>query len=472
MMQRPRFDIAQRILVSVSMVAVLLVLFLSPLVYGQLQDSLKVSYIDVGQGDSILLHASDDTDILVDGGPRSAGPTVVAYLLSEGIDDIEVMVLTHGDADHVGGLIDVLRSTIPVESVIYNGRQHTSLTYQEFITETQSRGLTPTPAQAGQIYAWGSITTSVLNPQTQGTLGLDQNDNSVVMLVVYGDMRFLFTGDISSGIEQVIVDTGTLRLWAEADILKVAHHGSRYSSSAPFLEAVGAEVAVISVGASNPYGHPAQETLDRLQAAGAEVLRTDQNGTIVITTDGQTYEIKAGYVVFLPLVIKFVPTPTNTLPPPTNTPIPPTNTPIPPTNTPILPTNTPIPPTNTPVPPTNTPAPPTNTPVPGTTGNVNIIDIFYDGEGSSEPDEYVAIRNDDTQSIQLSGWTLHDEANHTFTFPSHIMTPGQVCRVYTNENHPEWCGFNYGSGSAIWNNSGDCAYLQNSTGAAIDTYCY
>jgi competence protein ComEC len=140
-MQHPRFDTLQKVLVPIGIVVVLLLLFLSPLAYGQLQDSLKVSYIDVGQGDSILLHASDDTDILIDGGPRSAGPTVVAYLQNEGIDDIEVMVLTHGDADHVGGLIDVLRSTIPIESVIYNGRHHTSLTYQEFITETQTRGL-------------------------------------------------------------------------------------------------------------------------------------------------------------------------------------------------------------------------------------------------------------------------------------------------------------------------------------------
>ena len=141
------------------------------------------------------------------------------------------------------------------------------------------------------------------------------------------------------------------------------------------------------------------------------------------------------------------------------------------------PTPTPVPPTNTPttVPPTATPttAPPTSTPPPGTSGVINIIDIFYDGvKGSQEPDEYVAIRNDDTQSIQLAGWTLRDVANHVFTFPSFVMVPGQVCRVYTNENHPEWCGFNYSSGSAIWNNSGDTAYLRDSGGNLVDTYSY
>jgi len=427
-------------LVTVALILVLLTLLFSSLAYGRLQDSLQVSYIDVGQGDSILLHASDNTDILIDGGPHSAGPTVVAYLQNEGIDDIEVMVLTHGHADHVGGLIDVLSSAIPVESVIYNGQHHTSLTYQQFLTETQRLGLTPIPVNAGQTYTWGPLSASVLNPQAPPTG--DQNEDSVVMLIVYGDVRFLFTGDIGSDTEQTILDSGTLRTWAEAHILKVAHHGSKYSSSAAFLEAVGAELAVISVGASNPYGHPAQETLDRLQAAGARVLRTDQDGTIVVTTDGQTYEVQANFVVFLPLVVKIVPTPTHT---PTSTP---TSTP-----TPITPT-------------------PTNTPSPGTTGNIVIINIFYDGTGSQEPDEHVDIRNDDTRSIQLSGWTLRDEANHVFTFPNHLMTPGQVCRVYTNEDHPEWCGFNYGSGSAIWNNTGDCAYLRDSTNTLIDSFCY
>jgi competence protein ComEC len=185
-MQRPRFDTSQKILASIGIVVVLLVLFLSPLTYGKLQDSLQVSYIDLGQGDSILLHASDDTNILIDGGPRSAGPTVVAYLQQEGIDDVDVMVLTHDDAEHIGGLIDVLRSTIPVESVIYPYMCNfspvcNSPTFQEIITETQIRGLTPTPAQAPQTYAWGPLSASILNPPLVPTEHPDEN--SIVMLV-------------------------------------------------------------------------------------------------------------------------------------------------------------------------------------------------------------------------------------------------------------------------------------------------
>jgi hypothetical protein len=146
------------------------------------------------------------------------------------------------------------------------------------------------------------------------------------------------------------------------------------------------------------------------------------------------------------------------------------NPPAPPAPSPT-PTNTP-PPTSTAMP-TATPSPtPTSTPMPQSSGDVNIIDIFFDGAGSSEPDEYVQIRNDDTVPVQLGNWTFSDAANHVFTFPNFIMQPGQTCRVYTNQNHPQWCGFNYGSGTAIWNNSGDCATLKNSGGGTVDTFCY
>jgi len=412
-----------RAFVAIAVLVVVSVLLLGSLAHGQTNDTLQVDYIDVGQGDSILLRASDGTDILIDGGLFQAGPTVVAHLQDKGIDDIDVMILTHADTDHVGGLIHVLSSTIPVESVLYNGQDNTSQDYLYFLTQAQRQGITPTLVQAGQSFTWGSINAVVLNPQA--TPGAGQNENSVTLLITYGEVRFLFTGDIGSDTEQTLLEgvagTQTLRQWLPANVLKVAHHGSGGSSSAPFLEAVGAECAVISVGANNSYGHPAQETLDRLQAAGAQVLRTDQLGAITLTTDGQTIEGCTRTFVFLPLAMQQAHL---------------------------------------------APAPPP-------AGNVVITTIFYDGvEGSQEPDEYVEIRNDDAQAVQLGGWTLRDESSHAFTFPSFEMQPGQTCRVYTNEQHPEWCGFSYGNGAAIWNNSGDCARLRDGTEVLVDDYCY
>jgi len=136
------------------------------------------------------------------------------------------------------------------------------------------------------------------------------------------------------------------------------------------------------------------------------------------------------------------------------------------------PENTPTPtPTLTPTP---TPMGPTATPIPQvvTTGNIQIISIHYNGSGTSEPDEYVVIQNMDTQIIQVQNWTIRDIANHVYTFRSYEMHPGQICRVYTNQDHPEFCSFNYQSSAAIWNNTGDTAYLKDSAGKLIDQFSY
>jgi beta-lactamase superfamily II metal-dependent hydrolase len=415
--------------------------------------TLTVSYIDVGQGDSIWIHDSNGFDILIDGGKPSAGPTVLAYLRSHGIDDIEVMIASHPDSDHIGGLIDVLEATdIPVQQVLYSGYPGDTVIWDDFITAVANEGITLTVAQYPYEYTWGSTMAYILNP-VSGLSNPATNDASVVTLLSHGNIRFLFPGDISSTVEAVVVAHGTS---VATQILKVAHHGSAYSSSASFLSAVSPHEAIISVG-DNSYGHPSDDTISRLQAAGARVWRTDQWGTIIVVSNGTTYTITSstGYKVYLPLVMNSAP------PPSTQTPTATTSMPTPTLQaTPTLTA-------------TQTPAPTwTATSVPASSGNVVITTIFYDGAGSQEPDEYVEVRNDDTRAIQLQNWTLRDIANHVYTFPSFVMQPGQVCRVYTNQSHPESCSFNYGSGAAIWNNTGDCAYLRDSLSTLIDDYCY
>ena len=115
---------------------------------------------------------------------------------------------------------------------------------------------------------------------------------------------------------------------------------------------------------------------------------------------------------------------------------------------------------------------PTPTLPPLITGHIEIITIYYAGDGTTEPDEYVEITNYDSRAIQIGGWTLRNNARNVYTFPAFVMQSGQTCRVYTNETHPEWCGFSYGSGTGIWNNDGDCAFLRNSASELIDKYCY
>jgi len=448
--------------------AVLLAVFVSVVLvtfaataYAATYSPLQVSFINVGQGDSALIRDASGFDVLIDGGNTSAGPTVVAYLREQGVDDIDVMVVSHADSDHIGGLIDVLNATdLAVESVLYSGYPGDTVTWSTFATAVANEGITMTIAQFPMTYIWGETTAHILNPEP-GLVNPETNDASVVVLLEHGNNRFLFPGDIDSSIEADVVARSTP---VAAQILKVAHHGSAYSSSEEFLTAVLPKEAVISVG-DNSYGHPADETISRLLAVGARIWRTDQNGTIWVTSDGVAYEIAAqyggniSYILYLPLTSRDysppLPTPIPTTPSPEPSPTP--TTPVPSETVPPVPTDTPT---------------PTDTPPPSITGNVQIINIFYDGAGSIEPDEHVDIRNDDSKSIQLQSWTLRDEADHVYTFPTFVIQPGQVCRIYTNESHPEWCGFNYGSGSAIWNNTGDCAYLKNSLGQDIDQYCY
>jgi hypothetical protein len=297
-----------------------------------------------------------------------SGPRVVACLKS----------------NHIGGLTDVLDSDLPVKAVYYNGYPGDKTTWSDFVTAVANKGLILTAAQFPKKYTWGSVTPYILNPATDLT-DPETNDASVVILFDKQDNEFLFTGDMDSTIEATVVARGKP---LAAEVLKVGHHGSKYSSSADFLNAVQPKEAVICVG-NNSYGHPSDDTLLRLDTVGAHIWRTDEDGTVRVDSDGFTWQVIPEFVfnifryLYLPLVLK--------------------------------------------------PQPPT----PSTTGNIDITNIFYDGAGSAEPDEYVEIRNNDTNSIQVKGWTLRDEANHTFTFPSFVMTPGQVCRVYTNENHPE-----------------------------------
>ena len=245
---------------------------------------LVVTFLDVGQGDCEWLRAPDGQDIVIDGGVEAEGPNVLSYLQSHGVTDIEVMVLSHPDGDHVGGLVTLLQN-MPVALVVHNGQTSTSAVYQRFADAIQARAIPTLVVRAGQTLSWGPVSATVINPVDP--LLPATNDSSVALRVSYGDVDFLFPGDIGSAAESALLGRGTN---IEAEVLKVAHHGSRYSSSDPFLAAVQPHVAVIEVGA-NSYGHPAPESISRLQRAGATVYRTDIDGAVTVTTNGVTWTV-------------------------------------------------------------------------------------------------------------------------------------------------------------------------------------
>jgi len=244
------------------------------------EGELKVHFIDVGQGDSILVDLGD-TEILIDGGDRSPG---VVWYLNNYVDGVlEVMVATHPHADHIGGLIAVL-GAFEVGEIWLNGDTSTSKTHQDFMSRVNTEGASVYEAERGNSIEVGVLTFLVLHPVRP--LVDDTNNNSVVLRLSYGNVDFLFTGDAEKEAELSIPGSG---LNVQADVLKVGHHCSRTSSSSQFLAAVKPQVAIYMAGVGNRYGHPHEETLSALTQAGAEIYGTDNSGTIMITTDGEAF---------------------------------------------------------------------------------------------------------------------------------------------------------------------------------------
>ena len=247
------------------------------------QGELKVHFIDVGQGDSILIDLRE-TEVLIDGGGKSPG--VVAYLNQYVDGTLEVVVATHPHADHIGGLIAVL-DIFQVEQIWLNGDTSTSKTYQEFMSRVNNEGASIHEAQRGQSIEVGGLTLSILHPVIP--LFDDTNNNSIVMRFSYGNVDFLFTGDAEKEAEASILRAG---LMVQAEILKVGHHCSKTSSSPQFLNTIKPQLAIYMAGKDNRYGHPHRETINALTQVGAQIYGTDINGTITVTTNGEVFSVK------------------------------------------------------------------------------------------------------------------------------------------------------------------------------------
>jgi competence protein ComEC len=248
-------------------------------------DTIEVHFIDVGQGDSIYIKMPSQ-DILIDAGERGRGDAVINYLRNQNVQDLELVVGTHPHSDHIGGLVNVLK-TFPTKEVVDPGVVHTSKTYEEYLQLIDTKNITFTEGRAGMRRNYDDSTRlEILSPTNPDEKNL--NEDSVVIKLTHGNVAFLFTGDAGSRSEKEMLRNGYS---LKSTILKVGHHGSYSSTSRRFLKAVSPEVAIISCGTGNSYGHPHKVTLNKLKAANADIYRTDQNGSIVVKTDGKTYQV-------------------------------------------------------------------------------------------------------------------------------------------------------------------------------------
>jgi competence protein ComEC len=249
--------------------------------------NLHVSLLNVGQGDAILIQKGNQ-QVLIDGGPS---PRAIGIELGKQMPfwdrTIDLVVLTHPHADHLTGLVEVT-NRYKVGQVLCPNLEYESPLYDEWLTLIGDKGIKFTPAEAGQQIGLGKVRIEVLNPETPHLTDTesDIDNNGVVLRVEMGELSFLLTADVMQETELELI---AHRVGLTSTVLKVAHHGSDTSTCQEFLEVVEPRLAIISVGEGNPFGHPSSEMLGRLKQELGEknIYRTDENGTIDFTTDGQ-----------------------------------------------------------------------------------------------------------------------------------------------------------------------------------------
>jgi competence protein ComEC len=382
--------------------------------------NLVAHFIDVGQGDSILIVTPNKKTILIDGGKDAAGEKVVAYLRKVGVSAIDLLVATHPDADHIGGLEDVINN-FTIRKVLDSGKAHTSQTYIDYLALIDAKNIPFEIVHEGRVIGLDDdIQILALNSSTANE---DINGSSVVLKINYGQIDFLLTGDAEAEQERAMVETYNV----EAEILKVGHHGSNTSSSQVFLNEVKPKVSILSYGEGNYYGHPVPEIVQRLRNIGSNIYSTAISGDITVTTNGQTYSVSA----------KPWQTGTGTTPAP-------------------VPTPTPAPAPNP------SPAP---APSPSTSGSVDMVFV-------NRETEIVALKNVGKTDVNMTGWKIVSvEGPQTYNFPEgYVLKAGATVYVKSGKNavHNPPSSLLWSKGY-MWNNDYDPARLYNARGALVET---
>jgi len=378
---------------------------------------LVVSYIDVGQGLSVLVQFPNGTAMLYDAGPNKSAETIINYLKSHSVDKIDALILSHPDSDHIGAADEVIES-FTIGSFYMPKVVHSTQSYLDVLNAAKAKKLTIKTAQKGvtisldpdvKVTMWGPVKEYDVD---------DTNNWSAVVSISYGATSFLLTGDAEQKAEADMIKAGVVE---PQTVLQVGHHGSKYSTSTEFLSAVTPTYAVISVG-ENSYGHPSEETLSRLQSYNVHVFRTYKQGTVVATSDGKTITWNVepiGWEDSLP----------------------------------VSPTGS------------QNDAGSTATPEQEILPKVVIISKDLKGER-------VVIKNNDTVDIDMSGWELVSvKGNQIFKFPDgFILKKGQTVTITSGskayEDSPKVLKW---TTSTIWNNDGDPAQLRDNKGRVVSS---
>lgn len=239
-------------------------------------ESVVVRYLDVCQADSILVQ-SEGINMLIDAGTNSSGQTVVKDLEDLGVTKIDYLIGTHPHEDHIGGMDDVIKN-FDIGIIYMPKIQTNTKTFEDVLDAVSEKDLKITSPKKGDEFEVGGARCEIMTDGIEDTSNL--NLSSIVIRMTYGTQSFLFMGDAEKENEET-------RQWPQTTVLKVGHHGSSTSSSTQFLNEVQPQISVISVGKDNKYGHPTKTTINKLEKIKTKIYRTDESGTITITSDGK-----------------------------------------------------------------------------------------------------------------------------------------------------------------------------------------
>ncbi|TQR26746.1 MBL fold metallo-hydrolase [Lysinibacillus sphaericus] len=375
---------------------------------------MRVHFIDVGQGDSIFIESPNGKTMLVDGGVKGAGQKVISYLKELGVNKLDIVVATHPDADHIGGLIPVLNS-IDIGQFYDSGKVHTSQTFEEMLTLIDTKNIPYNVPKTGDSIAFDAdINVKVLNANEHAT---DNNDASIVLKVTYGNVSFLLTADAGIALEKEMMQNDV-----KATILKAGHHGSNTSSSAEFIQKVHPEVTILSYGEGNKYGHPHAEVVERLQALGSKIYATAEAGTVIVSTDGVNYDVNSKEMSGTSVSTSQTTSTSVSTPQTTST---------------------------------------SDSAPKATSASVKIVskDLI---------EEVVGIKNNGNEAVSLKDWQLISvEGYQVFNFPNVTLQPGKTIYVTSGSNAQEGQNYLKWTKKQIWLNDGDAAQLRNAKGELV-----
>ncbi|WP_202935097.1 lamin tail domain-containing protein [Halorussus amylolyticus] len=439
--------------------------------------NLSVHFVNVGQGASVLVVGPTGETLLYDTGNwNDDGAHVIDYLRARNVTRIDYLVTSHADADHIGGhaaVIDHFETEADGVGAVYDpGIAAATRTYERYLDAVEEHDVTLYRAQAGDSIPMAGAEVGVLSPPEGYFSGEDRNENSLVLRVARGNASVLLTGDAERNGERYLLETASDRL--DASVLAAGHHGSNTSTGPGLLAASDPQVAVIQSAYDSPYDHPHRELLERLTDREVPTYWTGVHGSVAFETDGERFAVRTQRAAATdPLGLRDAPE----IAPGSDDPLEPRARFPARGGTGVTGAGSATSAEETTDSETTTAATDGGTDsATSSAAALEVAEVHADAAGDDREnlnDEYVVLRNGGDRTLDLSGWTVGDEADHRYAFPEGTaLDPGESLTLYTGSGTDGGGDYYWGSGTPIWNNDGDTVFVRTAEGELVAEESY